>query len=503
MNDAVILESGFTRRMKEEYIWFIRMSVFFGLIYTICLYENMSGITFPLMTMLLLVFSTLFLKKAGISIKKGSVRYAAGILLLGISTCLTDSLFFHFFNNAGILLLFMMGIAHQLYDDGQWGFAEYVKKFFIMIGTWVLSMAAPFKFPVKTVEESSKKRWIKGKTVKAVIPGIAAAMLFFLIVLPLLISSDRIFEEVFYSVFRHVDLKELFRRIDLGNVAGIFFTFFFVTVMFYAFFAGMFRMNLGGREERISWNVSQVTGITFAAIIAVVYVMYSVIQILFLFLKLDGGLPEGMTYSQYAHQGFWQLLAVSIINFTAVLICMQVFLATKGLKSLLCVISLCTCVMILSAGYRMVLYVREYNLTFLRVLVLWFLGVLMLIFFGVIYSIFRQEFRLFRYITLVVSVCYIAFSLIHTDRVIAEYNIANTEKMNENDLNYLMYGLSKDAAPALAKIDVAHIENQWMDPYLKEYFDGIRKTNENNGIREWNYSRTAAYKAAEEWKQQE
>lgn len=87
--------------------------------------------------------------------------------------------------------------------------------------------------------------------------------------------------------------------------------------------------------------------------------------------------------------------------------------------------------------------------------------------------------------------------------MIAEYNIANTEKMNENDLNYLMYGLSKDAAPALAKIDVARIENQWMDPYLKEYFEGIRKTNENNGIREWNYSRTAAYKAAEEWKQQE
>ena len=91
--------------------------------------------------------------------------------------------------------------------------------------------------------------------------------------------------------------------------------------------------------------------------------------------------PAGrMTYSQYAHQGFWQLLFVSIINFLAVLVCMQVFGENKILEILLCVISVCTCVMILSAAYRMLLYVEEYDLTFLRVLVLWFLAVLMLIF---------------------------------------------------------------------------------------------------------------------------
>ena len=62
---------------------------------------------------------------------------------------------------------------------------------------------------------------------------------------------------------------------------------------------------------------------------------------------------------------------------------MQVFGENKILEILLCVISVCTCVMILSAAYRMLLYVEEYDLTFLRVLVLWFLAVLMLIFFGV------------------------------------------------------------------------------------------------------------------------
>ena len=145
-------------------------------------------------------------------------------------------------------------------------------------------------------------------------------------------------------------------------------------------------MNLGGKAEKKLGKTDPVAGITFAGIMAAVYVIYSGIQILFLFFRLDTGLPEGVTYSQYAHQGFWQLLAVSLINFAAVLICQSVFGENRILKVLLTVISACTCIMIVSAVYRMLLYVSEYYLTFLRLLVLWFLSVLMLFFFGVIYS---------------------------------------------------------------------------------------------------------------------
>ena len=147
-------------------------------------------------------------------------------------------------------------------------------------------------------------------------------------------------------------------------------------------------MNLRGKTAKKQGRTDPVAGITFAGILAAVYVVYSGIQILFLFLRLDMGLPEGVTYSQYAHQGFWQLLAVRLINFAAVLICRMVFDENRILKIILTVVSVCTCIMIVSAAYRMILYVSEYYLTFLRVLVLWFLAVLMIIFFGVIYSIY-------------------------------------------------------------------------------------------------------------------
>ena len=111
------MDSIFLQRMREEKMWFLIMSMIYGGLFTLCLYRNMSGVTFPVVTAVSLWFSILFLKKAEITFQKGTLRYFAGIFLLGISTVLTDSGFFHFFNNVGIILLFMMAMAHQLYKD--------------------------------------------------------------------------------------------------------------------------------------------------------------------------------------------------------------------------------------------------------------------------------------------------------------------------------------------------------------------------------------------------
>lgn len=504
------MDSIFLQRMREERRWFLIISLIYGGVFTFCLYRNLSGITFPVLTGISLWISVGFLRKVGITLQKGTFRYFTGIFLLGISTVLTDSGFFHFFNSVGIILLFMMGMAHQLYQDGEWGFTEYVKKFFIMAGTWIVSVGELFrgkgKRPVSGEEgndtgdsENQIRKAARSKNTGPVLMGILAAVLMLIIVLPLLMMSDEIFSQVFNRLFSFLNPFHLLREIDFGNIFGIIFTFLFGMISLYAFFAGLFKMNLGGKDEKKPGSSNYITGITFTGIMAAVYVFYSGIQILFLFLRLDSGLPDGVTYSQYAHQGFWQLLFVSLINFVTVLICAKIFEENKILKILLTVISVCTCIMILSAAYRMALYVNEYNLSFLRVLVLWFLAVLMIIFFGVIFSIFRKEFRLFRYITAVVSVCYILFSFSHADALIARYNIMNAQDTEEMDLYYLMYGLSEDAAGEIARIDAGDIEDSDLVTEVENYFKAICGENQRMSLREWNYSRAAAGRAAEEW----
>ena len=487
------MDSIFIQRMRENRRWFLIMSLIYGVLFTFCLYRNLSGITFPVITAVSLWFSVLFLRKAGITFQKGTLRYFVGILLLGISTVLTDSGFFHFFNSVGIILLFMMGMAHQLYKDSEWGFTEYVKKFFIMLWTWLISVGELFRGKRKNTEvkikadgadctedtpkENTGARKMKWKNAGPVLLGILAALLMLIIVLPLLMMSDKIFLQIFNGLFQFLNPFQFMRNIDFGNIIGIAFTFLFGMASLYAFFAGLFKMNLGGKDVKKTGSSNYITGITFTGIMAAVYVFYSGIQILFLFLRLDSGLPEGVTYSQYAHQGFWQLLLVSIINFVTVLVCAKIFEDNRMLKTLLTVISVCTCIMILSAAYRMVLYVNEYDLSFLRVLVLWFLAVLMA----------------------VVSACYILFSFSHPDALIARYNIQNVQDEEETDLYYLMYGLSEDAAGEITRIDVRNIKDSGMATDVENYFKEISGENQRMSLREWNYSRAAAGKAAEEW----
>mgnify|MGYP001623015743 FL=1 len=149
----------------------------------------------------------------------------------------------------------------------------------------------------------------------------------------------------------------------------------------------------------------------------------------------------------------------------------------------------------------MMLYVGEYDLTFLRVLVLWFLAVLMVIFFGVIYSIFRRQFRLFRYIMAVISVMYIGFSLLRPDGLIAEYNIANTESMNYEDVMYLLYGLSEDAAPGLMEINMDNLLEIQAFQEVNYYFNEIQTRYGDMSLRTWNLSRSSALDTAEMWKE--
>ena len=142
--------------------------------------------------------------------------------------------------------------------------------------------------------------------------------------------------------------------------------------------------------------------------------------------------------------------------------------------------------------------------------VLWFLGTLTLVMLGTILSIYKKKFPLFRYIMLVVGCCYIVFSLARPDYWIATYNIANTENMNMGELNYLVYSLSDDAAPAIAKIQPQEItwsENDYWyyddleqpKNVLKNYFSDIKERYRNLDIRKWNYEKMQAVKEAEQY----
>ncbi len=477
----------------------------------------------------MILFSVLWLGKAGISLKRGLFFYFAGMLLLGISTCMTANAWIHLFNRAGILLLFCTGMLHQMYEDGDWSFSANLKQLLFFAGTCFVSLFKPFEHMLYSIskhkaassEEALQKKVNIKKKAPAVLTGAAIAALFLLCVMPLLIGSDPVFARYFRICITIPDIP------DLTTAVRICWSFLFGFFMLYVFFAALFRQNLKSPAQKDGPGANALTGITFTMILAFFYVIYSGIQILFLFLR--HGLPDGMTYSQYAHQGFWQLLAVSLINLVTVMVCIQVFETHRALNVLLLVISACTCVMTLSAAYRMLLYVGVYHLTFLRILVLWFLGVLTLIMGGVMVSIFRQAFPLFRYTVAVVTCCYLVFSFAGVDRIIASYNLRHMEQITRQDVDYLLHDLSVDAAPYVAQMadmkmetytytdedyyyyrdepyefksqeDLSKFETigEYLESEFQFYMEGFYECRKPT-LRKWNFAEARAWKTAEEY----
>lgn len=480
-----------TRKSKfvENNRYFAGISVIYGLLFTVFCYKNLNGITFVLHTAMTVGTAILFFKKLGMSCNREFFPYGAGIILLGISTVLTDSGFLVVFNWAGIMLLFMAGMIRCFCGEGEWNFFSYLKMFVMMgIKTVVFSFHI---FNLKDLKKGGrtgeKEEKMREKT-RSVLVGIVIAFVLLIVIFPLLASSDRVFASIFENIFQMPENLHISSVVVI--VCMTLFGILIIYGVFYAFAAGECCP-----KEKKRRNYEAVTGITFTGMIAAVYVLYCFVQVYVLFLKNDGGLPEGMTYAGYAQEGFWQLLFIGMINFVLVISVVYSFQKNRILDIILTVICGCTFIMTISAMYRMFMYVRVYHMTFLRILVLWFLILNLVMMTGVVIFIYKKKFSLFRFVTAAVSFGYILLSFLHPDYLAASYNIRTMEKMTAADAVYMISTSSYDAAPALAKIHVEELDysdglytESIVENELRQYFRRARQDDEKRTIREYNAS---------------
>lgn len=405
-----------TKRLKENYGFFGPVTFLYAVFYALCMYRNGSGVTYPFFvagSLLLLYFS---LSKLGTTLKSGSVFYMAAMLLLGISTFCTDDGRLIFFNKLGIFLLMMSLLLKQFFNTSDWKLGKYLAS----IGMMVVSCIGELDRPVKDGLRHRKESGISvNKKVWYALLGLIVAVPLLLAVLLLLASADVVFRQMTGNIFENI---------RLGNAMGVTFRIVVVYFVTYALTAFLCKRNI---KEAVPdrRKGEPVLAITVTGLLTLLYLLFCIVQIGGLFLgKMQ--LPEGYTYAMYAREGFFQLLAVSLFNLVIVLVCMSYFKESRVLKGILTVMSLCTFVMIASSALRMVIYIRFYYLTFLRILVLWSLAVMALLFIGVLVSIFRERFPLFRYSMAVVTVFYLALSFAHPDYIIARVNVANAPHEN-------------------------------------------------------------------------
>lgn len=440
-----------SQKIRDNYPFFGLSGAIYAVFYTFCLYRNPSGITAPLFAIGTLCYFFLCLRKLEIKMGKKCIFYAGSIVLLGINLCLTDDRFLIFFDYVGIFLLLLSGLLHLFYEDREWGLMEYLSAIVQTAFGSLDHIGRPFE-DRKVWKGQKKEEKKENSAIKYVFLGILIGLPLLIIVMLLLASADSVFGHLLevFSVFNV--LKRMFR---FGNVVDTFFRIFNICLMMAAVYLLSYGLlvKLGSKSVRIASGKRQtgepVVAITVNAMLGVVYLVFSMIQILYLFMgRLS--LPKGTTYAEYARQGFFQLLLVCIINMTLVLFCLYKFRESRVLKGMLALISGCTYIMIASSALRMYMYVETYDLSYLRVLVFWGLGLIFLIMSGIMLYIFYRKFPLFKYCMVVVTILYLGLAYARPDYLIATYNL-NEQHINGNvDWRYLSR-LSADAVPVIVE----------------------------------------------------
>ena len=323
--------------------------------------------------------------------------------------------------------------------------------------------------------------------VLSIVIGLTVALLALPVILLLLGSADAVFANLFQAAFDGLEAL-----IIHGNILTILVMFLFGFFLCYCLLCRLQTPSL--KESPSSGKGDPVIAITFTSIFSVIYVLFCVIQIVYLFAGL-GTLPENYTYASYARAGFFQLVFVCLINLVSVLLCIRLFRPHRVLQILLSVVSLCTFVMVASSAYRMLLYISVYQLTVLRVFVLWSLLVISFLMVGTLILIYKPDFPFVRYGLIAVTVLFLLYSFSHPDYHIARYNISHAAK-DDYALSYL-YQLSADAAPVVLKElpeEMSDPDDYYLSNLRQEYVDYLSECTSDLSVRSFNFSRWKAKK---------
>ncbi len=301
----------------------------------------------------------------------------------------------------------------------------------------------PFGYIHFFTQDTIKKICHGRDEIKYIFYGILITIPFLFLVLPLLLSSDRVLLEFFLQVNYSIS----------SNLGFRFFFILFVSSFLYGHFIAeergiYFPYVHSNSDVNVEATKSHITTTTFLIVINSLYLFYVYIQVRYLFLS-SGTLPQGVSYAQYARSGFFQLLIVTLLNVAAILILETLHVQRHPVHRFLKELTLmCTFVMCLSAFYRMSLYEKAFGLTLLRLLVYMFLLFLMgFIFLTCIYLLTYNQKILLTIIGYSV-IFYLGSAYYNIEEHVVQRNITRYHETGDIDYAYLV-NLSPDAYPAI------------------------------------------------------
>ena len=285
----------------------------------------------------------------------------------------------------------------------------------------------------------------KRTKLKKVVLGIICTLPLLFVILPLLSSADLVF-----AYF----LARLLGGFNFVSFASHGIAIVIAAMLFYSFLWNIGYAEKKPQKERLCVGIDAIVSCIVLGTTVTIYTLFCVIQFTYLF--AGAGLPANMTYSEYAREGFAQIIVICAINLFLFGILLQYGKHIRAVLVLLASLLCLSGVMLMSGFVRLNLYIQTYGLTWLRLLSAWFILYLAAVIALSFVRMLREKLPLIAMSAFVLLGWYTVLGYSNPDGLIMKYNLqANdytTTWLQEN--KYYLAGLSDDAILVLFDEDL-------------------------------------------------
>jgi len=381
-------------------------------------------------------------------------------ILLSLDFSIHSNVFLRILNYIMLPLFTTAATLLLCYEDINWGRLSFLGLIVEKITKLTFeNLFKPFIFIKKTLV--IKKKSELSPTKKNIIKGLAISIPLLFIIIPLLTSADMVFSFYVTRIFKVFDNINTidFNTFILDSALILLAALYIFGYMWGFKYSYSDKVNLKTSKKAAQWE--PVTLLTIIFIINVVYLLFSIVQFSYLYCGGANGLPNGFSFSEYARRGFFELVAITIINFAILLISMKFMnkenkTLNKVAKISLSLLVVFTLNMLFSAHFKMTLYENAFGFTYLRVFVHLFMVLLFLLLLIVLLGIWYEKTPIGKASIIVTVIMYLVLNYANVDAFIAKKNIevyTNPNSSKQIDIDYLTTFLSYDALPEIIKLE--------------------------------------------------
>ncbi|MDR1464222.1 MAG: DUF4173 domain-containing protein [Oscillospiraceae bacterium] len=253
-----------------------------------------------------------------------------------------------------------------------------------------------------------------------ILAGVGAAVPVLLISGALLASADAAFSGALQLILSHI--KDFLFQLLLAVLL-----FFPLYSLLFSLHCGMETFDGKRRAELQPGKMEPAVSIAFLSALSLLYVGYLFSQLAYFFNAFRGILPQDYTVADYARRGFFEMCAVAALNLLLLLLWNRLtrpkdghpLAALRALGAFVCVFTL---LLIATAESKMILYIRSFGMTRLRIMTASFMLLLALAFLLLLVRQFIRRFPYMRLFTVTACLFLLAMAWAGVDRTVLRYN---------------------------------------------------------------------------------